>query len=75
MFQKGRGGYALNNLQKVCILRIGPNLPLSELVELLYFWKLFIYIRILVGRNSITDWKNFLHDLCVEVFFADYWKY
>ena len=51
----------------------GSNLPLTELVEFLYFWAENLQTTSFLKKNldwsehTITDWKNFLRDLCVEL--------
>ena len=50
----------------------GSNLALTDLVEFIYFWceglegTQFLYKNFGRSPNTITDWKNFLRDLCVE---------
>lgn len=67
------------NCRKVASLRVGSffessNLPLIELVEFLYLWAKDIQSTHILEENlgwstaTITDWKNFLRDLCVEIF-------
>ena len=55
----------------------GSNLPLTELVEFLYFWAEglqtthFLHLNLRWAASTITDWKNFLRDLCVERYLAN----
>ncbi|KAI6648543.1 hypothetical protein LOD99_8023 [Oopsacas minuta] len=55
----------------------GAHIPLTELVEFLYFWAdnlqttAFLHKNLGSGEHTITDWKNFLRDLCVEEFLVN----
>ena len=55
----------------------GSNLPLTKLVEFLYFWAeglqdtKFLHKNLGWAAATITDWKNFLRDLCVERYLAN----
>ena len=68
--------------RKFASLRIGSffegyNLSLTELVEFLYFWAdnlqstTFLHKNLGWGEHTITDWENFLRDLCVEIFLTN----
>ncbi|KAI6660091.1 hypothetical protein LOD99_14432 [Oopsacas minuta] len=55
----------------------GAHIPLTELVEFLYFWAdnlqttAFLRKNLWWGEHTITYWKNFLRDLCVEEFLVN----
>ncbi|KAI6658331.1 hypothetical protein LOD99_11091 [Oopsacas minuta] len=53
------------------------HILLTELVEFLYFWAnnlqttAFLLKNLGWGEHTITDWKNFLRELCVEEFLVN----
>ena len=55
----------------------GSNLPLTELVEFLYFWSENLQTTSFLSKNlgwsehTTTDWKNFLRDICVELYLVN----
>ncbi|KAI6659829.1 hypothetical protein LOD99_10608 [Oopsacas minuta] len=76
---EGRGWRCpVKGCKKFASLRVGSffegsNIPLTQLVELLYIWVElqstdFLTLNLKLSPNTITDWKNFLRDtLCGEV--------
>ena len=68
--------------KKLASLRVGSffegsNLTLTQLVEFTYFWAEglqsthFLTRNLKWSPNTITDWKNFLRDICVEKYLAN----
>ncbi|KAI6646079.1 hypothetical protein LOD99_9527 [Oopsacas minuta] len=55
----------------------GSNITLTQLVEFLYFWAeglqstYFLTLNLKWSPNTITDWKNFLRDICVEKYLSN----
>ena len=68
--------------KKFASLRIGSffegsKIPLDGLLEFVYFWAknllttAFLHENLGWGEHTITDWKNFVRDLCVELFLTN----
>ncbi|KAI6655683.1 hypothetical protein LOD99_1823 [Oopsacas minuta] len=55
----------------------GSNIPLTQLVVFLYFWAEglqsthFLTLNLKWSPNAITDWKNFLRDICAEKYLSN----
>ncbi|KAI6658326.1 hypothetical protein LOD99_15595 [Oopsacas minuta] len=71
-----------NGCKKFASLRVGSffegsNIPLTQLVEFLYFWAEgvqsthFLTLNPKWSPNTITDWKNFFRDICVKKYLSN----